>query len=55
MTNMAMQVPPSSHHVGGVHLMMGDASVHFCSDSVDLGLWRALGTRSSGEVVTLPF
>jgi prepilin-type N-terminal cleavage/methylation domain-containing protein len=55
MTNMAMQVPPSSRHVGGVHVMMGDGSVHFCSDSVDLNIWRAIGTRKSGEVVQLPF
>jgi prepilin-type N-terminal cleavage/methylation domain-containing protein len=55
MTNMAMQVSASSWHVGGVHMMMGDNSVHFCSDSVDLGVWRAIGTRASGETVTLPF
>jgi hypothetical protein len=55
MTNMAMQVAPSSHHVGGVHLMMGDGSVHFCSDSVDLTVWRAIGSRASGEAITLPF
>jgi len=55
MTNMAMQVAPSSYHVGGVHVMMGDGAVNFCSDSVDLGVWRAIGTRGSGEAVTLPF
>jgi hypothetical protein len=36
-------------------VMMGDGSVHFCSENVDLGVWRALGTRGSGEVVQLPF
>ena len=35
--------------------MMGDGSVHFCGASVDLGVWRSIGTRSSGEVVQLPF
>jgi prepilin-type N-terminal cleavage/methylation domain-containing protein len=55
MTNMAMQVAPSSRHTGGVHVMMGDASTHFCSDSVDLEVWRSIGTRSSGESVQLPF
>jgi prepilin-type N-terminal cleavage/methylation domain-containing protein len=55
MTNMAMQVPPSSRHEGGVHVMMGDGSTHFISENVDLGVWRALGTRRSNEVVTLPF
>jgi prepilin-type N-terminal cleavage/methylation domain-containing protein len=55
MTNMAMQVAPTSYHTGGVHMLMGDASVHFCSDNVDLNLWRSIGTRASGEAVTLPF
>ena len=47
MTNMAMQVSASSRHTGGVQLMMGDGSVHFCSENVDLGVWRALGDRKS--------
>ena len=55
MTNMAMQVTANSRHTGGVQVMMGDASVHFVSDSVDLGVWRAIGTRDTGEVVELPF
>jgi prepilin-type N-terminal cleavage/methylation domain-containing protein len=49
MSNMAMQVPPSSNHPRGVNLMMGDASARFMSDTVDLTLWRALGTRHGGE------
>ena len=49
MTNMAMQVPPSSAHPGGVQLMMGDASVRFLSDGVELVVWRAIGTRAGGE------
>jgi prepilin-type N-terminal cleavage/methylation domain-containing protein len=52
MTNMAMQVPPSSWHTGGVMIMMGDTSVHFLAESVDLFVWRALGTRASGEIVS---
>jgi prepilin-type N-terminal cleavage/methylation domain-containing protein len=55
MTNMAMQVAPSSRHEGGVHVMMGDGSTHFCSENVDVGVWRAIGTRAGKEVVTLPF
>jgi prepilin-type N-terminal cleavage/methylation domain-containing protein len=49
MTNMAMQVPPSSWHNGGAFVMMGDTSVHFVTDGIDLFTWRALGTRASGE------
>jgi prepilin-type N-terminal cleavage/methylation domain-containing protein len=55
MTNMAMQVSPNSNHPGGVQVMMGDASIHFCPDSVDLAVWRAIGTRAGGESVPLPF
>lgn len=40
-----------SLHVGGVHSGLGDGSVRFISDSIDLGIWRALGTRSGGEVI----
>ena len=29
MANMPMQVPPSSHHPGGVNILMGDGSVQF--------------------------
>ncbi|MFN0051156.1 MAG: DUF1559 domain-containing protein [Planctomycetales bacterium] len=55
MTNMAMQVAPSSHHVGGVHVLMGDGSVGFVSSSVDLATWRAMGTRNSNDIYSSPF
>lgn len=55
MTNMAMQVSASSRHTGGVHVMMGDGAVNFASSNIDLNVWRALGTRSSGEVFGSPF
>jgi prepilin-type N-terminal cleavage/methylation domain-containing protein/prepilin-type processing-associated H-X9-DG protein len=51
MSNMAMQVPPSSNHSGGVNLALCDGSVRFVTNSIDLATWRALGTRASGEVV----
>jgi prepilin-type N-terminal cleavage/methylation domain-containing protein/prepilin-type processing-associated H-X9-DG protein len=52
MTNMAMQVPPSSRHTGGVNVLMCDGAVHFISDAVDLDTWRALGTRAKEEVIS---
>ena len=51
MSNMAMQVPPSSKHTGGVNCLMGDGSVRFVRDSIDLASWRAMGTMNGGEVV----
>jgi prepilin-type processing-associated H-X9-DG protein len=53
MSNMAMQVPPSSRHAGGVNCLLGDGSVKFIRDSVDLPTWRAIGTMNGGESVTL--
>jgi prepilin-type processing-associated H-X9-DG protein len=45
-------VPPRSSHPGGVNSLFGDGSVRFVKDSVNLLTWRALGTRSEGEVVS---
>lgn len=51
MTNMAMQVPPSSYHPGGVNVAMADGAVRFVNNSIDLATWRALGTRAGGELL----
>lgn len=40
-----------SMHVRGVNAAMADGSVTFISDSVDLSIWRALGTRAGKEVL----
>lgn len=42
-----------SNHTGGVTSARCDGSVQFISGSVDLTTWRALGTRSGGEVVAI--
>jgi len=42
---------PRSRHTGGVQCLLGDGGVRFISDNIDLNTWRALGTRSGGEVV----
>ncbi len=52
MANMAVQLPPSSYHPGGVNMVFGDGSVHFVKDSISLIVWRALSTRNGGEVVS---
>ena len=39
-----------SYHTGGAHIVLADGSVRFASDSVDLGVWRAVGTISNNEV-----
>jgi prepilin-type N-terminal cleavage/methylation domain-containing protein/prepilin-type processing-associated H-X9-DG protein len=41
-----------SRHTGGVNAVMGDGSVRFFSNSVDLlTVWRPLGTAQGGEVI----
>jgi prepilin-type processing-associated H-X9-DG protein len=43
-------VTARSWHPGGVNAALADGSVRFVSDSIDLRVWRALGTRAGGEV-----
>ena len=40
-----------SRHKGGVHALLCDGSVRFISDSLDLSIWRGLGTRAGGELL----
>ncbi len=41
----------NSRHIGGVHLLLCDGSARFTSENIDLGVWRAVGTRAGGEVI----
>lgn len=54
MSNMSMDVPPSSRHPGGINCLMGDGSVRFVRETVDLSTWRAMGTMNGGETYNLP-
>src|SRR5262249_18300457 len=44
--------PPRSSHPGGVNLLLGDGSVKFVKDTVNLQTWRALGSRNGGEAIS---
>ena len=46
-----MEISFGSYHVGGAHFTMGDGSVRFISQNVNLPTYQALGSRSLGEVV----
>ena len=41
-----------SRHPGGVYALFGDGRVQFVRDTIDLALWRALGSPSGCEVVS---
>ncbi len=41
-----------SNHPGGVKAALADGSVRFVTSSVDRQVWKAIGTRAGGEVVS---
>ena len=43
-----------SMHPGGANFVMGDASAHFISESIDYRLYNELGSRAHGEPVSIP-
>ncbi len=43
-------VPMGSMHPGGASFAMGDASVRFVSESIDMNVYRAIASRNGGEV-----
>jgi prepilin-type N-terminal cleavage/methylation domain-containing protein len=46
-------VTPSSYHVGGVMVVMGDSRVRFIENSIDLKTWWAMGGSDDGQTVEL--
>jgi prepilin-type N-terminal cleavage/methylation domain-containing protein len=46
-----MEMSFGSYHTGGAFFTMGDGSVQFLSENIDLGTYRKLGSRAGGEVV----
>lgn len=45
-------VPPRSFHPGGAQVAMGDGSVRFASETIDLETWQFLGARDDGNPVS---
>jgi prepilin-type N-terminal cleavage/methylation domain-containing protein/prepilin-type processing-associated H-X9-DG protein len=45
-------MPPSSRHTGGVNVLLGDGSVRFVTNTIDIASWRAMGTRNGSEVAS---
>ncbi|HWE36517.1 MAG TPA: DUF1559 domain-containing protein [Isosphaeraceae bacterium] len=49
---LSLNVAARSRHPGGVHSLFADGHVQFLKDSVNVGVWQALGSRNRGEVVS---
>lgn len=43
-----------SYHTGGANFVLGDGSVHFFSQSINLRTYQWLGDRADGQVVEFP-
>jgi len=44
-------IPARSVHTGGVNALLGDGSVKFINNNVDLLTWQRLGARNDGQVL----
>ena len=45
---------PGSEHVGGAHFGLADGSVRFISENIETVLFRHMGARSDGHIVSAP-
>lgn len=50
--NLTHNVTSHSRHIGGVHALLCDGSVRFCSENIDLVVWMGMGSRNGGEVIS---
>ena len=46
-------VSASSRHPGGVHVLIADGSVRFVKETLQENIWKAMGTISGRELITL--
>jgi hypothetical protein len=46
-----MELSFGSYHPDGCVMAKGDGTARFYSDSIDITVWRALGSRDGGEVI----
>jgi prepilin-type processing-associated H-X9-DG protein len=49
---LALDGAARSFHPGGVNVLYGDGHVAFVKDSIAVSVWRALGTRNGGELLS---
>lgn len=49
-TDMSIK-EPSSYHPGGVHVLLADGATRFVNETIDQGIWIALGSRDGGDTI----
>jgi hypothetical protein len=49
LTNNVTIMSARSFHAGGVNAALGDCSVRFFSDTINIDVWRALASTYGGE------
>ena len=52
-SNWNTEVGIKSRHTGGANVVMGDGSVHFLSQSIDMVMFNRLGAKADGLPVTI--
>lgn len=52
LSSVGSSVTATSLHPGGVNTLFADGHVQFVKESIDAKVWRAIGTRNGGEVVS---
>lgn len=53
--NWNMELGMKSNHLGGVHVLFGDSSVHFLSENIDHKLYQLLGAKADDQVISRDF
>jgi prepilin-type N-terminal cleavage/methylation domain-containing protein/prepilin-type processing-associated H-X9-DG protein len=41
-------------HPGGMNMLLGDGSVHFVQQAIDIGIWTSMASIAQGEPASLP-
>jgi prepilin-type N-terminal cleavage/methylation domain-containing protein len=54
-TNVMVNLSARSQHTGGVNVALGDGSIRFVRDAVNLTIWQAAGTRDGQEAASNDF
>lgn len=50
--NFGINLPLNSAHAGGVHILMGDGTVRFLGNNIDMLTYRRLATRDDGIAIS---